>query len=257
MAYRVAILCATWILSTGAGASPPLASCGARARTAQELYEVGSDSATVDTLRAVLHDDGNCVDALWRLAYVRLDQAHDAPRRKVAEALWSEGDSLARKAVETTPNSADARFVAALSTAVRCDQVAVGERLALSKVLRRRIAVCLAADPDHAGAWYLLGKWHEGLSSLNLVERKFADLVLGGMPPGASSDSARLCLEKALSLRPRDPQFILDLATLEDAMGDRRAALATCRRAEGLPGRSGGDRRNLEAIGQERRKLGG
>jgi hypothetical protein len=117
------------------------------------------------------------------------------------------------------------------------------------------VARSLALDPALAGSWYLLAKWHEGLCSLNIVERGFANLLLGGLPEGASLDSTREYLKRSNALRPNSPLVLFDLASNLERSGRNSEALAVCRYASALPRLAAGDRINLDKIDQLRQKL--
>jgi len=242
----IRILLTAWSLFGGCADAPAIA---------ERHYDAGDDSGAVRLLERTVQEAPDCPDALWKLAYVRLAEANRESDRTKRAALWNIGQNLSSRAVSAFPRSGGAWFVSALSLGVESTFSGARRRVELSKILREQVGRAVALDPGLAGGWYLLAKWHEGLCSLNFAERGFANLLLGGLPKGASEDSARLYLGKALTLRPRDPLLLLELARNLERARLRSQALAVCRRASDLPDAAPGDRRNLEEIASLRRKL--
>jgi hypothetical protein len=231
------------------------ASCADSPATAERHYDAGDDSSAVRLLESAVRDEPDCPEAPWKLAYVRLAEANRETDPGKRIALWTTGRNLSDRAISKFPRSGGAWFASALALGVESTISGARRRVELSKVLRERVGRALSLDPGLAGGWYLLAKWHEGLVSLNFAERGFANLLLGGLPKGASDDSARAYLGRALTLRPDDPLLLLELARNLERAKLRTQALAVCRRANGIGRSAPGDRKNLEDIASLRRKL--
>ena len=215
------------------------------------------DSGALELLRRARAEDPSDPGVPWRQAFVHLAMANrekDGIRRK---ALWTAGAALAESLVVRAPDRSDSWFVGALALGVETQTAGARRRVELSKKLRVRLDRCLALDRGNAGGWFLLGRWHEGIASLSAPERFFANMLLGGIPKGASMDSARLCLEHADRLHPGDLQVMFDLARIQLDLGRKKEALETCRKGLAIPPSSAGDQANLRAIERLRRKLEG
>jgi hypothetical protein len=220
-------------------------------------YRRQDDSGALAALRRARVEDPADPEPAWREAFVLLAVANREPDGIRRRSMLSAGSAVAESLVVRSPSRADSWFVASLALGVECQTAGPRRRVELSKRLRVRLDRCLSLDPSHAGAWYLLGRWHEGIASLSAPERFFADLLLGGIPAGASMDSARLCLERADLLHPGDLQVLHDLARIQKLQGRRDEALATCRRGLSTPPSSAGDLANLRALERLRRDLRG
>ena len=71
----------------------------------------------------------------------------------------------------------------------------------------------MAIDPEHDGAYHVLGMWHAEIRRLSGIERFFAKTFLGGgFMDRASWDSAAVHMERAVALKPEDLQHRFDLA---------------------------------------------
>jgi len=229
--------------------------CVSEAITAERLYDAGDDSASIRLLEQAQVRDPGCAETAWRLAYVRLAEANREPDEGLRTKLWKIGRNLSERCVATFPRSGGAWFASALEAGVETNFTGAQRRVELSKIVHERVARSIALDPNLAGSWYLLAKWHEGLCSLNIVERGFANLLLGGLPEGASLDSTREYLKRSNALRPNSPLILLDLASNLERSGRLSEALAICHYASGLPRLAVGDRINLDKIDRLRQKL--
>ena len=86
-------------------------------------------------------------------------------------------------------------------------------------------------NPNHAGAWHVLGKWNYEVSNLNFAEKAAANTLFGGIPEGASVANAIDCYKKAIQLRPDYILYYLDLAIAYDNLQDDVNAIATLKAA--------------------------
>jgi tetratricopeptide (TPR) repeat protein len=219
-----------------------------RLEAATVLHERGDDEGAARLLEQARAEDPKAFEPLWRQAYHRVVLANRIPDRKAraarVQSLLPQIDTLLRG----HGDQADTWFVAALASGIQSTTVAPRRRVELSKQVRERIERCLGRDPAHPGAWFLLGRWHEGFATLNPVERTFVDLLLGGMPEGASLDSARLALERADRLRPDDLQILSDLVRVLALQGRTDKARLLAKRSLNVPPRHDADRRVLESL---------
>lgn len=214
-----------------------------RLEAARVLHERGDDDGASRLLDQARSEAPTSFDPMWRQAYHRLVLANRIEDR---QAILPQVDSLLRN----HGGKADSWFVSALASAIHSTTVGPRRRVELSKQVRERIERCLARDPQHPGAWFLLGRWHEGFATLNPVERAFVDVLLGGMPDGASLDSARLALERADRLRPNDLQILSDLVRVLVLGGRSDQAGILAKRSIAVPPRHDADRKALVSLRQ-------
>ena len=221
-----------------------------RLEAARILHERGDDEGASRLLDQARSEAPNAFDPLWRQVYHRLvlaNRIEDRQARSVRiQSILPQVDTLLR----SHGGKADSWFVAALASAIHSTTVGPKRRVELSKQVRERIERCLARDPQHPGGWFLLGRWHEGFATLNPVERTFVDVLLGGMPDGASLDSARLALERADRLRPNDLQILHDLVRVLVLDGRADQARVLAKRSISVPPRHDADRKALVSLRQ-------
>ena len=222
---------------------------------AQKLYEAQDDSGALRLLREARRTAPEDLEARWQEAFVLLAQANRQPDNSLRREAFAAAAPKADSVLRLHPESADAWFVGALSLGVESTLGWPRRKIALSKEMRLRIAKCLSIAPEHPGAWFLLGRWHEGFASLNPFEKGLVNLLLGGMPPGVSLDSARISLERAAAGRPEDLQIQLDLVRVLVRLGQPQRARMLAQRAMGFPLVSIGDRDNRRALAEILRSL--
>jgi hypothetical protein len=116
--------------------------------------------------------------------------------------LSAESERLARRCVALYPDSAQAHFILALALGRAANLAGGKRRIALSKEIKLQADSTLALNPRHFGAMHILGRWHYGIASLSWLERSFAKIIYGGVPPGASMEKARSYFDRpSLSTR--------------------------------------------------------
>lgn len=221
-----------------------------RLESARILHERGDDEGASRLLDQARSEEPTAFDPMWRQVYHRLVLANRIPDRNSRsvriQAILPQVDTLLRN----HGGKADSWFASALASAIQSTTVGPKRRVELSKQVRERIERCLARDPNHPGGWFLLGRWHEGFATLNPIERTFVDVLLGGMPDGASLDSARLALERADRLRPNDLQILQDLVRVLVLDGREDQARFLARRSMSVPPRHAADRKALTNLRQ-------
>lgn len=193
------------------------------------FHAFDNPSAREHYARAVAIDSAS-YDGLWKLSRAITDMAAAAPRDE-QDALSAESVHYARKCVVLYPDSAQAHFILALSLGRMANLAGGKRRIALSKEIKLEADSTLALNPKHFGAMHILGRWHYGIASLSWLEKSFAKIIYGGVPPGAKMEKARSYFEQAIALDPKTPinHYWLGetLIKLKDYRG-ARAELESC-----------------------------
>ena len=124
---------------------------------------------------------------------------------------------LAKKAFEANPKNADANYVMAMASGKMTDIETENKKIvALVKDVKTYTEAAIALQPNHAKAYYSLGKWHYEMVNLSGVKKVAVKLFYGGLPNG-DLDSAIASFEKCKSL---DPYFVLNYLDLAKAYRD-------------------------------------
>lgn len=233
-----------WILLLGAAAT--FASTAEDLAKADALRERLDERGALAAYQAIAARDTTSLEALWTASF--LASTIGGRHKKEDQGLIRVGQNLAATAMRRFPDSADARFAWAVSLAMRLSTMKVSERAEASKELRRRIGTVLEKDPDHPGAWYLLGRWRLVYASLGTLETLAAKAVFGGIPAEATLANAEIAFRKAIAKRPGEPLYQLDLARTLVKQDREAEAIKILIAAKDLKPRSGDDPSNLEKI---------
>lgn len=229
-----------------------LGAAAAFAGTAEDLAKADAlrdrldERGALAAYQAIAARDTTSLEAIWNASF--LASTIGGRHKQEDPAMIRLGQNLAATALRRFPDSADARFSWAVSLAMRLSTMKVSERAEASKELRRRIASVLEKDPEHPGAWYLLGRWRLAYASLGTIETLAAKAVFGGIPAEATLQNAEAALRKAIAKRPYEPLYQLDLARTLVKQKREAEAIRILASAKDLKPRSADDPGNLEKI---------
>ena len=150
--------------------------------------------------------------------------------------------ALAFEAMKFSPMHVEARFQYIISMGLLAESAeSPREKLENAKIIKREADIVLSLDSNHAGIYYVLGKWHQSISSLTWIERIACDALFGGVPDGASYAEAYKNLERAIELKPDFILFRFGLAKLYHHQGRYPEAIQTLHAAIRLPERDPDD----------------
>lgn len=161
-------------------------------------------------------------------------QKGDAQRETRAAAV-----EHARAAVKAAPDSAAGHVWLAVALGRQALDEGPKTRLALSREIKSEVDRALQLDPGIGRAWHVLAMWNVKLSGLNAIERMAANVVLGGVPKGASFENAEKAFQKAIALEPDYVNHRLEYGRLLKDRGRKDEARQELRRAVALPPTSG------------------
>ena len=201
---------------------------------AAERYAMGDlKGARTGYLEALSAAPGRFT-VLHRLARTESMLAEEASgedgRRLVAAAV-----EHAREAVKTAPDSAAGHLELAVALGRQALKEGPKTQLSLSREIKSEVDRTLALDPAQGRGWHVLAVWNRKLASLNFFERAVARTVLGGVPKGASMESAVADLQKAVELEPAYVNHRLELGRTFMQLNRRNEARRELELAIALP----------------------
>jgi len=169
--------------------------------TGDSAYAAGElEAARVAYAEAVKAEPGD-VTLLCRLSRA-CSELGETQKGDAQRETWAEAVRNAREAVHLAPDSASPHVWLAVALGRQALREGPRSKLALSKEIKSEVDRALELDPGIGRAWHVLAVWHFKVSRLNLMERMAANAVLGGVPKGASPESAEKAFRRAIELEP-------------------------------------------------------
>lgn len=173
---------------------------------ANEAYAKFDNNTALQHYLKALEIEPTNYEALWKAARTYADVGKSLEKdKKKAKATYALGDSLARKAVELYPDSADGHFALALCVG----RVALFEggktKIRMSKEVKAEADKAVELSPCYGAAYHILGRWNYNIATLGWMLKTVAKMVYGGVPEGATVENAAVMFEKAIECEPDKP----------------------------------------------------
>ena len=150
-----------------------------------------------------------------------MDVGEQLPDKKERRLHYEKAYEYAGKAVKINPGGSKGHLFLSIAIGRVALDAGSKERVRLSKEVKIEVDKALAIDPRMHSAWHVLGHWHRTLSSLSWIEKKFANIFLGGVPKEATMENAvEEFFKKAIQLNPTSINRHLELAKTYDKMGE-------------------------------------
>lgn len=220
----------------------------------KKLDESAHEAAALQKyLEALNLDPANYV-ATWNCSflYSRIGNREnvDATRNK----YFNLAKKYATKALVIDSSDVASNYVMAVALGRMALISPAKEKVAASRSIKHYAERALYYDPNHAGAYYVLGKWNYEVANLNFAERSAAKLLFGGIPNG-SLDNAIKNFAQSIKL---DPGYLIaypDLAKSLEEKGYREEAKKILTAALTLPPKTEDDPAYLQQCRQMLEKL--
>jgi tetratricopeptide (TPR) repeat protein len=178
----------------------------------------GDARAALAHYEAALAEAPLSYEANWRASSALMavgQQTTDKTQGKVQASLYERAEACARRAVAANPQGANGHYV--LSQAIGLASLAKdsAERVKRAGEIRTSVLRALELEPNHDGAFHVLGRWHAALARVPPFQRFIARNALGGRVFDQASWAGALDnLEKAVALAPHRIDHHLCLAEL-------------------------------------------
>jgi regulator of microtubule dynamics protein 3 len=193
-----------------------------------ERAQARDPEAALVHFQAGLAADPGSYELNWHAAQAAIDigkQTPDSVKSTRRDTLYVEAERYARAATVANANGADGHFL--LSVAVGRASLTKGkkERVRRAGEIRTEALRAIDLNPNHDGAYHVMGRWNAEIMRLSGFERFFAKSFLGGsIFNDASWAHAIQYLEKAVSIDSANIYHHLDLALVYIDRGRYTAA---------------------------------
>ncbi len=214
-------------------------------------FEKFDNQAAMEAYQKAMEKDPQCYEAAWKLARAYVDLGEKLPDKEQRKAYYLKAHEMATKAVEINPNAARGHLFLSISLGRVALDEGGKEKVKKSKEIKREVDKALAIDPNDDIAWHVLALWNRNISTLSWIEKKFADIFLGGIPKEASVEKAVECLKKAIEIKSSHINHHLELGITYEELDKKDLAIKEYEKVLELP-MSDADDKDYKAKAEKR-----
>jgi tetratricopeptide (TPR) repeat protein len=150
-------------------------------------------------------------EAAWKISRAYVDIGETFEDKETRKEHYKKGEDFARKAVKIYPEGSKGHLYLSISLGRVALDAGKKEQVRLSKEIKIEVDKALELDPNDDIALHVLGRWHRKMATLGWIQRKFANIFLGGVPKDASVEESAKCFEKAIEINPEHINHYLEL----------------------------------------------
>ncbi|MDQ4139009.1 MAG: hypothetical protein M3142_00660 [Bacteroidota bacterium] len=200
-------------------------------REANQLLEEYKDVEALQKFEEVLVVNPDHYEALYKvsLLHSRIGFRYPDELQKGEHFLLAK--EYAEKALKVKKSGAESNYVMALAIANISFVSGAKARISNLKEIKSYIDKSIAANPNYANAWHLLGRWHYKVANMNVFECTISKLVKGSTKSEASNNQAINCFQKAIKLDGTNLNYYYDLAVVYREMKEIDQSIAVLQNA--------------------------
>ncbi|MCK5077046.1 MAG: hypothetical protein KAR38_11755 [Calditrichia bacterium] len=198
-------------------------------RTADSLFSIHQYENSIEYYEQANQKQIGSYDILWKYSRALVDAGEFMEDEDKQIEYYGKAVELAETAISIKKDGWEAHLYAAVSYGRKALAVGAKERIKLSKKIRTEAEKTIELNSESDIAYHVLARWNRKISSLSWIEKKFANIFLGGVPKGASLEKAVELFKKAISIKPDYINHYLELGiTLKEMKlyPDAKSALA-------------------------------
>jgi tetratricopeptide (TPR) repeat protein len=237
-----------WIVQPAPVGGQSVADHVAMGTAAIDAHDLRTGLAHFDAALAL---DSTDYAANWRAAIALLDEGEQIPdsiESAERDSLYARAEVLARRSVAADSLGSEGHFAVAASVGLASLTMGKKERIRRAKIIHDEALRTIELDPDHDGAYHILGRWNAEIMRLSGLSRFFAKSFLGaGIFREASWEAAISNLQRAVELDPARIYHRLELARVYADRKRYQEARDQLGQIEALP-----DRELLDPVYRER-----
>jgi tetratricopeptide (TPR) repeat protein len=218
-------------------------------------YDAFNNKAALDYYSGALQMDTTSYEAAWKLSRAYADVGENFTDKDKRHEYFLNAEKYARKAVALNPDGSKGHLYLAIAVGRVALDSSKKEQVRLSKEVKSEVDKALELNPNDGIAWHVLGRWNRKMATLGWIQRKFANIFLGGVPKDASLDSSVLDFKRAIKLDPGHINNYLELGITYDEMKEKDKAREMFQKVLELPKTSADDDRYKAEAGEYLKKL--
>lgn len=220
-----------------------------------EAYKNYDNKVALNFYSKALNSDENNYEAAWKLSRAYVDVGEILKDKSKRKEAYKKGELFARKAIQIDSSGAKGHLFLSIALGRVALDAGKKEQVRLSKEIKSEVDKALALDPNDDIAWHVLGRWNRKMATLGWIQRKFANLFLGGVPKDASVEKAIECFQKAIKINPAHLNHYLELGITYEKLKKKTEAKNAYQKVLDLPKTDADDDRYKEEAKKKIKKL--
>lgn len=211
-------------------------------QTEKELFDLGlkyrkqiNNKKMLVTFKKLVDMDSSNVDYLSNLSFAYSKVGANLEDSKLQLKYYKKAISIAKKAKGLNNDHALAHYSYALALARENENAKSKVKIANAKEIKIECEKSIKLDPEQAGAYHIMGRWHRTLASFSSFEKAMVNTFYGGTPEGGSYKDALEMFQKAIKIEPWYMLHTYELAVTYHEMGKDDYAIEFLEKAMKLP----------------------
>jgi tetratricopeptide (TPR) repeat protein len=203
-------------------------------KEANQLFKQYKDREALEKFQLVLLQQPNNYEALYKtsLLTTRIGLRYADETEKLEYLTAAKG--YAEMALAANEEGADSHYAFALAVHNLSIVSGAKERILNIRLVKSHLEKALRLNPLHPGAWQLLGRWHYKVANFNFMETAAAELLIKGVPRGATNEMAIEAIQKSITYDPQNISGYYDLAIIYRDMKRKEESVAILQHALAL-----------------------
>lgn len=183
-------------------------------REANQLLGEYKDAEALQKFEEVLVVDPQHYEALYKISLLhsRIGLRYSDESQKSEHFTLAK--DFAEKSLKVNKSGAESNYVMALAINNLSFVSGTKARISNLKDVKSYLDRSLAANPQYADVWQLLGRWHYKVANFNVIECTISKVLNGCTKAEASNSLAVSCLQKAIALDAKNLNYYYDLAVV-------------------------------------------
>ena len=185
--------------------------------------------------------DAENYEVVWRLARAHFDFSDNTTDEAEIEKNLYAGFEYAEKALKIGDDRAESHKWYGILIGRVGEIEGTKQKIENSYPMAEHTQKAIELDPDDAGNYHVMGRWHFALADLSWFERTIASIVYA-TPPEASFEEARDYFKQAIAKDPEDIRNYLWLGKALEELKDEDGAGQAYKQALGIEASSDSDK---------------
>lgn len=208
---------------------------------ADAQHELDAYDAVFKLLKEAEALDGENYDVVWRLARAHFDFSDNSSDEEVINKNLYAGFEYAEKALKLGGDRAESHKWYGILIGRVGEVEGTEQKIKNSYPMAEHTKKAIELDPEDAGNYHVMGRWHFALADLSWFERTIASIVYA-TPPEASFEEARGYFKQAIVKDPEDIRNYLWLGKSLEELDDEDGAAQAYKQALGIEASSESDK---------------